>query len=61
MPGAAGGQSPQVLSGVFSISTLVPAAGFALLSLTLWLWYPLHKRRVEENVSKLRALRGQGE
>ena len=61
VPGAAGGQSPQVLSGVFSISTLVPAAGFALLSLTLWLWYPLHKRRVEENVSKLRALRGQGE
>ena len=61
VPGAQSGQTPEVLSGIFSIATLVPAVGFALLSLVLWLWYPLHKRRVEENVSKLRALRGQGE
>lgn len=61
VPGAQSGQTPEVLSGIFSIATLVPAVGFALLSLVLWLWYPLHRRRVEENVSKLRALRGQGE
>ena len=61
VPGAQSGQTPEVLSGIFSIATLVPAVGFSLLSLVLWLWYPLHRRRVEENVSKLRALRGQEE
>ena len=56
VPGAAG-QTQEVLSGIFTIATLVPAAGFILLALTLWLWYPLHKNRVTENVEKLRALR----
>ena len=54
MPGAGGGQTPQVLSGIFAISTLVPAAGFLLLAAVLWFWYPLHKRQVEENVALLR-------
>ena len=43
-----------VLRGVYDISTLVPALGFALLALILWFWYPLHKRRVEENVERLK-------
>ena len=43
-----------VLSGIFDISTLVPALGFGLLSLILWFWYPLHKRKVEENVEILK-------
>ena len=38
-----------VLEGVYDISTLVPALGFALLGIILAFWYPLHKRRVEEN------------
>ena len=54
VPGAGGGQTPQVLSGIFAISTLVPAAGFLLLAAVLWFWYPLHKRQVEENVALLR-------
>ena len=41
---------PEVLRGIYDISTLVPALGFVLLSLILWFWYPLHKRKVEENV-----------
>lgn len=45
--------SPSVLDGIFNISTLVPAVGFALLALVLWFWYPLHKRRVEENAKIL--------
>ena len=45
---------PSVLNGIFSISTLVPAIGFALLALILWLWYPLNKRTVEENVEALK-------
>ena len=56
VPGAAGGQTQSVLSGIFSIATLVPAAGFALLSLILFFWYPLHKKQVEENAARLAAL-----
>ena len=45
---------PSVLDGIYSISTLVPAVGFGLLALILSLWYPLHKKRVEENVMRLK-------
>ena len=43
-----------VLRGIYDISTLVPALGFGLLTLILWFWYPLHKRKVDENVELLR-------
>jgi GPH family glycoside/pentoside/hexuronide:cation symporter len=46
--------SPSVLSGIFNISTIVPAVGFAALALVLWLWYPLHKKRVQENSEYLK-------
>lgn len=52
---------PAVLSGIFNISTLVPAVGFGALALILWLWYPLHKRRVEENVAALANMQTQAE
>ena len=51
---------PEVLNGIFNISTLVPAVGFGLLSLILWFWYPLHKRRVEKNVRILEEKRKNG-
>jgi GPH family glycoside/pentoside/hexuronide:cation symporter len=51
-------QTQQVLSGIFGISTLIPALGFALLAAVLWLWYPLRKRQVEENVAALKARHG---
>jgi len=41
---------PNVLDGIFNISTLVPAIGFALLGVVLWFWYPLNKKEVEKNV-----------
>ncbi len=44
---------PSVLSGIYTIATLIPALGFLLLALILWFWYPLHKHRVESNVEKL--------
>ena len=47
-----------VLEGIFNISTLVPAVGFLLLSIILWVWYPLKKKQVEENVEILRKKRG---
>ncbi len=44
----------KVKEGIFNISTLVPAAGFIILALILWLWYPLHKKQVEENIAILK-------
>lgn len=46
-----------VREGIFNVSTVVPAIGFILLALVLWLWYPLNKSRVEANVSALRRKR----
>ena len=45
---------PDVTSGIFSISTLVPAIGFVLLALILWFWYPLHKKQVDKNIRALK-------
>ena len=47
---------PSVTRGIFNISTLVPAVGFLALALVLWFWYPLHKKRVDENVATLKKL-----
>ena len=47
-----------VREGLFNISTIIPAIGFILLGLVLWLWYPLHKKQVEENVKTLQEKRG---
>ncbi|MBR5287091.1 MAG: MFS transporter [Clostridia bacterium] len=55
--GSPSGQPPQVLEGMFTIATLVPALGFALLAAILWLWYPLRRRQVEENAALLSARR----
>lgn len=45
---------PGVVSGIFTISTIVPAIGFALLAAVLWFWYPLHKKEVDANVAALK-------
>ncbi len=47
-------QTSEVLSGIFNISTLLPAIGFLLLALVLWFWYPLHKKQVDANVAALK-------
>lgn len=49
-----------VKDGIYNISTLIPAIGFAALALVLWLWYPLKKHRVDENVRILRERHGDG-
>lgn len=56
VPGSAA-QTEGVLDGIFAIATLVPGIGFALLAAVLWFWYPLRKKRVEENVALLRKKR----
>ncbi len=45
---------PNVTTGIFNISVLVPALGFALLAAVLWFWYPLHKKQVDANVAALK-------
>lgn len=50
---------PDVLDGIFNIATLIPATGFIALGLILWLWYPLHKKTVDENVRILKERHGE--
>lgn len=49
----------KVVNGIYDISTLVPAFGFALLALILWFWYPLHKKQVDANVAALKEKHGE--
>ena len=51
-------QTESVLTGIFNISTLIPAVGFGLLALVLWFWYPLHKKQVDANVKALAEKHG---
>lgn len=51
-------QSSLVLEGIFNISVIVPAIGFLLLGIILWVWYPLHKKQVEKNVAFLAEKHG---
>lgn len=46
-----------VKSGIFNLSTIVPAIGFFALALVLWFWYPLNKKTVDKNVEILRKKR----
>ena len=49
---------PHITNGIFNIACLVPGAGFLLLGLILWFWYPLHKKQVDANVAALKAKHG---
>ena len=40
---------PNVTEDIFMLSTLVPAIGFLILGVALFSFYPLNKKRVEEN------------
>lgn len=48
-----------VVNGIYNISCIVPAIGFALLAAILWFWYPLHKKTVDANVAALKAKHGE--
>ena len=49
---------PEVTTGIFNISVLVPVLGFGLLAAVLWFWYPLHKKQVDANVIALKEKHG---
>ena len=46
-------QSQEVLDGIYNLATLVPALLLAVSLLALIFWYPLSKKRVDENVAIL--------
>lgn len=46
----------EVVNGIYDITCIIPAVAFILLFLSMWLLYPLNKKRVEENAEKLKAL-----
>ncbi len=50
----------EVLDGVFSIATGLPAVGFTLLAIVLAFWYPLKKKTVLKNVEILKNKRREG-
>lgn len=54
VPKSTGLQTQAMRESIYSIATLLPAIGFSLLAVVLWLWYPLHKRQVEQNVAALK-------
>lgn len=50
---------PEVLSGIFTWSCLIPAIGMALVAAALIFIYPLSKSRVDANVAELKSRRGE--
>ena len=50
---------PEVTSGIFNLSCIIPAAGLAAVALALMFIYPLDKKRVEANVAELAKRRGE--
>lgn len=50
---------PEVTSGIFNLSCIIPAVGFVGVALVLIFIYPLSKKRVEENVAELARRRGE--
>lgn len=46
---------PEVLSGIFTWSCLIPAIGLVLVALALIFIYPLNKKTVEANIAELKS------
>ncbi len=49
---------PEITSGIFNLSCIIPAVGLGAVSLALLFIYPLNKARVEANVAELARRRG---
>ena len=55
--GSAVGQTEAVKEGIYTLSCLVPGIGFLVLAAITFFFYPLSKKRVDENVKILAANR----
>ena len=56
--GSVTGQTPEVLSGIYCIATAVPAILYIIVGATLFLVYPLNKKKVLENTDTLKSRKG---
>lgn len=52
-------QTPEVAERIYSVATLVPGICYLIIFLIMQFWYPLGKKEVEENVTRLRRQRGE--
>ncbi len=50
-------QAPEVVERIYTVSTLVPAVCYFVVSLILIFWYPLTKRKIEENRDTIKKMR----
>lgn len=57
--GSKTGQTSDVLSGIYSIATLVPAILYIIVGVSLVFIYPLGKKKVLENIAVLKARKGE--
>lgn len=48
-------QAPEVAERIYTVSTLVPAICYFIVALILIFWYPLSRRKIEENQKILRS------
>ncbi len=48
---------PEVLSGIFNLSCLIPAIGMGLVAFALFFVYPLGKKKVDSNAAILKERR----
>ncbi len=55
---AATAYNPEVVNGIYNVTTIFPAIGYALAALAVIFLYPLNKKRVEANTAELRRRRG---
>lgn len=54
-------QPPEVVSRIYTVTTLTPAICYFLVALVLIFWYPLGKRRVTENSRILQEIRARAQ
>ena len=57
--GSVTGQTPDVLKGIYSIATAVPAALYIIVGVVLAFVYPLTKKKVLENAAVLKTRKGE--
>lgn len=57
--GSLTGQTQEVLSGIYSIATIVPGVLYTIVGLSLLFIYPLSKKKVAENIAALKARKGE--
>jgi len=54
-------QAPEVVNRIYSVSTIVPAVCYLIVAIILAFWYPLTKRKVNENQALIKKMHKRAE